>query len=52
MARSMRRVLVSAFFADCTQQIHSLRAIDEMSSQASKACGSEARLTLKSGGSL
>lgn len=29
----MRRVLVSAFLADSIQQIHSLRAIDEMCSQ-------------------
>ncbi len=52
IARSMRRVLVSAFFADSIQQIHSFRAIDEMSFQASKASGSEARLAFRSGGSL
>ena len=52
IACSMRRVLVSAFFADSIQQIHSFRAIDEMSSQVAKAWGSEARLVLRSGGSL
>ena len=40
------------FLRNSIQQIHSFRAIDEMSSQVAKAWGSEARLVLRSGGSL
>lgn len=48
----MRRCRVSAFFAEVTQQIHSLRASGVMSAQRAFTARSEARALRKSGGSL
>ena len=44
-------LLVSAFFTEMVQQIHSLRASGVMSSHAASAALSEARAFRKSGGS-
>lgn len=49
---SIRRLLVSGFFASRTQQIHSLRASGVMSSHAARAVGEEARVFRKSAGTL
>ena len=48
----MRRALVSSFFADVTQQSHSLRASGVISSHAVLAAGSEVRTFFKSAGTL
>src|SRR5215475_11157193 len=47
---SIRRVLVSAFFADSIQQIHSLRARGLMSSHVSNAFASEVSAFFRSAG--
>jgi hypothetical protein len=47
----MRRALVSGFFADSIQQIHSLRASGVMSSHAVKALGLDVSALFKSAGS-
>jgi hypothetical protein len=49
---SIRRLLLSAFFADSIQQIHSLRASGVMSSHAASTCGSDRRASRKSAGTL
>lgn len=49
---SMRRLLVSSFFADVTQQIHSLRASGVMLAQRFFAATSDWMALRKSGGSL
>lgn len=46
----MRLRLVSAFLADSTQQIHSLRARDVMSSQVNSALGSSLSPRCRSSG--
>jgi hypothetical protein len=48
----MRRVLVSSFLADVTQQIHSFRARDVMLIQSSLTSASEAIARRKSAGIL
>lgn len=48
----MRRLLVSSFFADVTQQIHSLRASGVMLAQRFFAATSDWMALRKSGGSL
>lgn len=52
MDLAMRIFLVSAFFPEVTQQIHSLRASGVMSSHATRAVGAEAMALRKSVGSL
>jgi len=47
---SIRRLLVSAFFADSIQQIHSFRASGVMSSQVANAVASEISAFSKSAG--
>src|SRR6202140_4161462 len=47
---SIRRLLVSAFLADSTQHIHSLRASGVISSHAVNACGLDVSAFLKSAG--
>src|SRR5579864_6959362 len=47
---SIRRLLVSAFFADSIQHIHSLRASGVISSHAVNAGGSDVSAFLKSAG--
>jgi hypothetical protein len=49
---SMRRFLVSSFFADVTQQIHSFRASGVMLSQRIFAAASDSMALRKSAGSL
>lgn len=51
-ALSIRRLRVSGFTADSIQQIHSLRAIGVMLSQATKTCLSEESAALRSLGTL
>jgi hypothetical protein len=46
----MRRFLVSAFLADVTQQIHSLRASGVMAAQRAFAAVSDSMARRKSGG--
>lgn len=48
----MRRFLVSSFFADVTQQIHSLRASGVMSAHTSFAIESESIALRRSAGNL
>ena len=48
----MRRLLVSAFLAEVTQQIHSLRASGVMSAQTSLTTESDSIALRKSGGIL
>jgi hypothetical protein len=47
----MRRFLVSSFFADVTQQIHSLRAKGVISDQSLFTVESDSMTVLKSAGS-
>jgi hypothetical protein len=49
---SIRRLLVSSFFADVTQQIHSFRASGVMLAQRSFAARSASMALRKSAGSL
>lgn len=51
-ALSIRRALVSGFFADSIQHIHSLRARGVISFHAVSAFGSEIRVFRKSVGTL
>lgn len=48
----MRRFLVSSFFADVTQQIHSLRASGVMSAQTSFTTESDSIALRRSAGNL
>ncbi len=48
----MRMLLVSTFFPEVTQQIHSLRASGVISSHTARALGIEATAFRKSAGSL
>lgn len=52
IAFSIRIFLVSAFFPEITQQIHSLRASGVMSPHTARAFGLEIIDFLKSGGNL
>lgn len=47
---SIRRLLVSSVLADSIQHVHSLRASGVISSHASRAAGSEAKIFRKSAG--